>query len=369
MKTPEQAQRVKDLFEATYEKLGVSNPLDFLIPRRGRSISSIEEEMFTYLPMFEEHEIDEIQEKALALAERKGVKVNTPEFWEALAKNDKELFDNTRVIGLVGIQYKLLQDTFSVITHDLFKDAQKHFFEARYEAINAIELGPIKAACLEEYAYSPAISYRSMLYHMMRHMTNLDRLDTISGTISTIRQTLEGKRILELGCGPGFFLHMLNDLGAEVTGVEMNDSYKNKVDGINIVYGDAKNLSSFVHGSYDVVISKDFLSLAVTKDDAGPIMAEAFKVTREGGFSFHQIDYGKMDEKKYLEMISHASGQGLDEARIRQTWEHLPADTKEMLLYKNILNISLDHLADIGYKPLTQYKYCVDKFLTIALQK
>jgi|GEM_PF-4975857 len=370
MKTPDQAQRMKDLFEATYRQLGASNPLEFLMPRKGRPISSIEEELFTYLPLFDDQEIDEIQAKAVALAKEKGAEVNTTEFWRALQEGDSELFEQTKIIGLAGVQYGLLQMEFYKKTLAMFQEAQKHFFEAKYTAMNPIDLGGIKAACLEQYTYSPAISYRSMLYHMTRHMTNLEGNETKNQTIGKVIKALEGKRVLELGCGPGFFLHMLHDLGAEVTGVEMNDAYKDRCNGIKIVYGDAKSISSLVQGDYDVVISKDFLSLPVTRDDAGPIMEEAFKVTRRGGLSLHQIEYSKMDEKDYFARISEAGDvQGIDVGRLRETWEHLDPIAKDMLLHKNIWNISLEHLADIGYKPLTQYKYCADKFLTIALAK
>jgi ubiquinone/menaquinone biosynthesis C-methylase UbiE len=96
---------------------------------------------------------------------------------------------------------------------------------------------------------------------------------------------LQGKRVLDLGCGTGEVSRMLRALGADVTGVDLSEAMleraRRKLGGPNhrAYLGDAETLPDR-DGSYDAVVARH---LVWTLTDAHAAFAAWHRVLRPGG--------------------------------------------------------------------------------------
>jgi len=369
-----QAYRIHDLFNATEEQKGKTLK-EFLLEKisERRTPSSVEEELVTRLPIFDNEDNERITQKAIESAQKAGIEIKgviDEEISAIITRGDPEFEKELRALGLVNFQ-KEMQLEFYQKAKPLLDLSRRYEFPARYEAITPAQILGVKAACIEQFTYGRSLSYASMFYHMMRHLANLNGSESPEEIEYLARKAVSGRRILELGCGPGFFLYVLKQLGAYVTGVDKNESFREQTAkaGLNVICGDAKNLQDLVSGKQDIVISKDFLSLAVTRDDAGPIMEASFRAMKPGAIALHQIEYSKMPEEKYFAMIDEAGKKGADAEKIKRNFSELPPEQRDMLLRKNIFNISPAHIEQIGYKLITGFKHDLQEFLTLTMVK
>lgn len=348
------------------------SPDDFVKTRLGRTPSSLEEELVSMLPAYDESEEREFATEAMKVLEDSGLTFPNPKAFEYVASKNPILGEKIKAIGLANFQ-KGLQVDFYQKAEGILDLSKNYEFKTRYRAVTPVKFGNHNAACLEDFNYELTRGYASMLYHLMRHLTNVNGGETKQGIEQLARQTFRGKKILELGCGPGFFLYTLRELGAEVTGLDLNDKDKDKIEAANldVRFGNAKELTRLVENKkYDVIFSKDFLSFAVTRDDAYPIMEQVYSSLKDRGLTLHQINYGRSSEQDYLEHVAKFCGEGkLDYNKFKREFESLGTEEKEMLLRRNIFNIGPASLDKIGFTPLTSYLFDVQEFLSIALTK
>lgn len=243
-----------------------------------------------------------------------------------------------------------------------------YFFESSYESITDIPYGSQKAIIIEKYTYGGAKTYSSLFYNLLKNITKISKLDDTLTLEKKARKALKNKKILELGCGPGFFMYSLKELGAEVTGIEINDGLKDKINPkLDIIFGDARNLNQLTNENYDIILSKDFLSISVTKSYGNEIMEKAYSRLKKKGLSIHQIDYFKRNEEEYLRDLEEVISSKKVITQIKKSWENI--ENKELILRNNILNVGLDSLTKMGYKLLTNYKLDIEDKLTITLEK
>jgi SAM-dependent methyltransferase len=336
--------------------------------RLGRSPSSIEEELVSRLPMFDAAEQKTICNKAIKILGHRDV-ITDPRDFALVEKKDPELGRQLKSIGLKTHQ-DMLQVQFYNSAGGIFAMDKDYSFKAGYKHAAQGEMFGEQAVILEEYNYGSTVSYRSVLYQLLRHVDNLTGEESPSEIEKVARRAFSGKRVLELGCGPGFFLYTLRALGADVAGVDVSDKFREQTGQrqLNVSYGDARDLVGVVgEKRFDIVFSKDFLSFSVTQDDAEPVMKGVHSVLRPGGLTLHQIDYSRKDETAYFAMVEKIAPTALD--RVKKKWLELEPEQKEMLLRPNVLNISLEHLERLGFRPLTRYRLDSEDWLTIVLRK
>ncbi len=363
-----QIQRQDDLCSLVYEG---KNVRDFLSQRNGRSPSSLEEDLVSHLPLFDEAEEQEIAQEASKTLGGK-THITDPTDFALITRTNPELGKKIKAVGMKNYQH-MMQAQFYDKARGIFALSKDYEFPARYESVTPVDFMGINAACLEQFDYGGSFGYRSMLYHLMRHLKNVIGEESQSEIEELARKTFSGKKVLELGSGPGFFLYALRELGADVTGVDTNEEFREQTEQarLNMLYGDAKDLARLVGDRrFDVAFSKDFLSFGVTRHDAEPIMRGVYTALRNGGLTAHQIEYRKTPEKKYLAMVEQfCKARGSDFERMKTIFSKLDDEQKEYMLRKNVLNISMEHLQDLGYNPFTSYRLDVDEFLTITLGK
>jgi len=94
-----------------------------------------------------------------------------------------------------------------------------------------------------------------------------------------------GKRVLDLGCGVGFFGGTAQQRGARVTGLDFSavalQLCRQRQPQMAVLRGDATRLP-FASGSFDVVLLNDIIE-HLAEDLGRAMLAEVFRVLRPGG--------------------------------------------------------------------------------------
>ncbi len=148
-----------------------------------------------------------------------------------------------------------------------------------------------------QYKFSRASQFDiHVLYKLYRHLSNAP-YDSPEELREIMRALLNDMRILEIGCGPGFNLHVLKMLGARVYGIELREETVGSVPDVDIRIGNAMDVAlEFPPSTFDLVYSRDFFSSAVIESpaEAARIVAEIYGITRSGGLSIHQMIYAKV---------------------------------------------------------------------------
>ncbi|MFA4819348.1 MAG: class I SAM-dependent methyltransferase [Candidatus Aenigmatarchaeota archaeon] len=369
-----QPQRIVDLL--TFAVADKHERYDFLNARigSGRTPSSIEEELWSMLPPTDSNDQEEVTQKAGEIAKRHGIALDDRRIFDVAEREDPEFGKRLKTVSVINVQ-NMLQANFYRSAWKLFELGNPHKFSARYDAVTQVPItfDGKRIAVVETYSYGHSTTYRAVLYHLMRHIGNLAGDETESDVKYLARKAFDGKRVLELGCGPGFFLYLLRELGADIVGVEKRDTYRDQTDAakLSILYGDAEKVTDMIRDKkFDVVFSRNFLSLHVTVDKGPDVMEAAYGVTNDGGLSFHLIDYRKTPEEEYMEMLrSTCESTKLDYDTLVQTFSMLPAEKKDALLRRNVLNTSIESLTRIGYRPLTSYLFDAEENISIAARK
>lgn len=112
-----------------------------------------------------------------------------------------------------------------------------------------------------------------------------DKIDSSDFRIKAILDffgPVNGKKILDIGCGKGRFARILQDNGAAVTGIDpseelLKEARKNK--GINFVKGSGTDLP-FEDGSFDCILCVEVLEHV---PDCKKAVREMFRVLASGG--------------------------------------------------------------------------------------
>jgi ubiquinone/menaquinone biosynthesis C-methylase UbiE len=95
---------------------------------------------------------------------------------------------------------------------------------------------------------------------------------------------VQGKKILDLGCGGGYFSYALAKIGAEVTSVDYSEQAVNfaqkRYPGLNFQVGTVYDLSNYENDEFDYVVMMDIIEHV---NDQQKAVEEARRVLKKGG--------------------------------------------------------------------------------------
>lgn len=149
-----------------------------------------------------------------------------------------------------------------------------------------------------------------------------------------------GMKILEVGAATGRYSHTLARMGYEVDAVELVEHNievfrRNTADGerVTVVQGDARDLSMFPDGSYDITLILGPMYHLFTVEDQKKALSEALRVTKRGGVIFAAycgndativqfcFQRGMLMEEKYRDLVDMQTFKaGADPAELFQLY-------------------------------------------------
>lgn len=216
------------------------------------------------------------------------------------------------------------------------------FFDINYKMDNAME-----------YKFAPASQHDiHALYKLYQHLSNKE-YDSPEQLKKIMKELVEGKRILELGSGPGFNLNVLHNLGARVSGIEIRKDLIGKISNVDVRCGDAEHLDDvFGDEQFDLIYSIDlFCTAVINQEKSGRIATQTYRHTKDGGTCVHQITYEKMELPFYLLGLWISNREaGINPEEMEEFFWNMPEDEKEKALYTNRCSLDLQDLVVRGFK-------------------
>lgn len=205
----------------------------------------------------------------------------------------------------------------------------------------------------DTYQFRPASNHDvHTLYKLYQHLSG-KKYSSPEQLKEVMRGLLDGKRILELGCGPGFNLKVLQDLGARVSGIETRQNLIGGVPDVDVRLGDAEHLDDvFGDEKFDIVYSREIFCTAVMdQEKSGRIARQTYGHTTDNGTAIHQITYEKMDLPFYLLgfWISNREAGRNHEALEEHFWD-MPEEEREKAMYTNRCSLDPQDLVTPGFK-------------------
>jgi len=177
---------------------------------------------------------------------------------------------------------------------------------------------------------------------------------------SALQKLLEGKRVLELGCGPGHNLAVIKRLGARVSGVELRKECKDAVPDVDVRHGDAECLDEiFGDERFDMIYSKDLFCTAVLQPGKSErIAASTYRHTADGGMGLHHINYTKIPLPMFLlhRWIANREA-GVDPVKAEDDFWELDDKQRDDALWTNRCSIDPQYLVRQSF---TLKEYVID---------
>lgn len=148
--------------------------------------------------------------------------------------------------------------------------------------------------------------------------------------ISELLGDIRGKKLLEIGCGSGYWMRFFAEKGAHCCGLDINNNQlrialKQEAHsplGIQYFLGDAADMSMFASDSQDIVFI-EFVLLEIQKRSVlNNIFLECFRVLKENGVLFvsemHPFDPFFDERYELPEGFTYYSSGGKFTAKARQ---------------------------------------------------
>ncbi len=132
----------------------------------------------------------------------------------------------------------------------------------------------------------------------LTHRHGIVEFNTTIKYILDILKTLDNPKIIDVGAGTGKYSIYLNNLGYDVTAVELVKhnlmTLKSKNKDIKSYLGNATNLSKFSDNSFDMVLLFGPLYHLITTEEKLKALKEAKRIVKNGGYiliSYYMNEY------------------------------------------------------------------------------
>lgn len=149
--------------------------------------------------------------------------------------------------------------------------------------------------------------------------TNLEMPTTLK-----LLENVKNKKILDLGCGPGFYTKILNENGAKIKGIDISEESikiaQKENPSIELKVGDITKKLPFKNSEFDIVLSSLVLDHI---ENWNPVFKEVNRVLKKGGmfiFSTYNPVVFKVKRKKwFFKKIREYYGY-FDENMVKEHW-------------------------------------------------
>ena len=221
------------------------------------------------------------------------------------------------------------------------------------------------------YTFRPAsLTYDHLYWKIYHELGGDDIYETDEELCQRFRQCVQGHRLLEIGCCPGFALKVLKSHGAHCRGIDICDL---RIPGIfNVDIGNARELASrYGNGKFDLIISRDFFCepTVITQEDSGKVLNDAYQLLKPGGVMISEISFIRTNTPMGLIATYFMMKEDGYEGNIEEFIDFSFASEKAINLseWTNRLSIRIDNCVAAGFtgfavKPEAEY-------LTVVLRK
>jgi SAM-dependent methyltransferase len=157
---------------------------------------------------------------------------------------------------------------------------------------------------------------------------------------------VQGKRVLDAGCGPGSYAEWLVNNGAGVVAFDVNEKMiqlarERLGDKAEILHADLRNPLDFLDSdSFDIVISPLVLDYV---EDWGPVFSEFYRVLKKGGVLVFSIEH---PYTKYA--IYHETSNYFKTETVEYTWKGFGAPVN-VPSYRRPFSEVINPLVEVGF--------------------
>lgn len=148
---------------------------------------------------------------------------------------------------------------------------------------------PFSVSTVKELWTRPHLAREMLKYHLSQDSDHSSRpIATIEKIVAWINEQLDldGKRVVDLGCGPGLYTRRMAKLGAHVTGIDFSANsldYARSRDMQNMEYIKADYLEDELPGGFDIVVLIYYDFCAMAPDKRSRLLQRIHDMLNPGG--------------------------------------------------------------------------------------
>lgn len=187
---------------------------------------------------------------------------------------------------IISFLFTALHDRNETLT----KEFQQWLEDSSVLFENEVDLG-IEYKLFDLTAFARAsLQYKPFFYVLYKQFCN-GGYSSPQKLLQQIKAIVKGKTILEVGCGPGYNLKILQDFGAHVVGVDPDVGRIPTVPTVQMIKGKAQDLPKLINGMrFDLAYSHDlFCEVIMSPQEVMDSICAISEVTALGGYSLHQF--------------------------------------------------------------------------------
>ena len=148
---------------------------------------------------------------------------------------------------------------------------------------------PFSVSTVKELWTRPHLASEMLKYHLSQDSDHSSRpIATIERIVAWINEQLDldGKRVVDLGCGPGLYARRMAKFGARVTGIDFSANsleYARSRDMQNMEYIKADYLEDDLPGGFDIAVLIYYDFCAMAPDNRSRLLQKIHSMLNPGG--------------------------------------------------------------------------------------